>query len=50
MDTKTPDEHKDAAPVNPNWLEEARRAFARRWHDENADDFENSPNVYGSAE
>lgn len=36
------------APVEPSWIEEARKAFAKRFHDEHGDDYENSPNVYGA--
>jgi len=36
-----------AAPVEPLWLEEARKAFLRRYHDEHGDDYESSTQVYG---
>jgi len=31
---------RTAAPVEPYWAELARQTFARRWHDENGDDYE----------
>ena len=37
------------ATVEPYWLEEARKAFLRRYYDENGDDYEASNNVYGDA-
>ncbi len=40
---------RPAAPVDPfaYLAEKCRREFARRWHEENGDDYEFSPNVYG---